>query len=661
MAYSNHQKSKARKLAIETQQYCYEHLPDWLEYNSSDRDYIKHQIGYALFGCPQIEESKNSTTRKVSTVNNYQGNDLLGRITYDTKSCKVIEKIYQQIIQHGRNINNKYYLGIIYNALVLSQKPQKKAKEAGDELKEEANQMCVVPVFKIKKDLRTVWYIDNEGRIYQNWQDYLENNTLPKCTMFLPKDGVYQCNPHCRVSEYSSQVWVQELNSPACAVKKSVLTALDVAANTLSLGAGIGLGVATFMTPVGPALMTAGLVATGISGTWSIARGSQKLIDYSAHKQSISPMNKNAFSAWLDVSSSVLGLGASGGSVLLSKTAKTVAQGKNISTVAKIAHDSVVVSNLAVRGVGVLFDGYCLIDKYKEEKKIDFADVTVFISHVLFFSNTVINTKLANELIGTWRGTIFEKFKNALRFNRLKEEFKRFTNFNKSSQSNSEGITYRLRNAVSSEDFLKGLSGTNWNPKLHITYEGGKVILNNIKLIDPMVFMGHMLTIGSIGINLIQSGILEDIKDAGDSVFRKLKIVLSRLLQKFFLDKLNTEKSLDVDNFDDMLTEMKHVTNAKDILIKVFKVSTIVLSRCNSPEQFLREMLYFLWTYCKVTLKEHVRNNDCNNSNSTNDALAKIVTCLYDYVDAIGDDLFTAFYTYISNRERPLESNYDYY
>lgn len=35
-------------------------------------------------------------------------------------------------------------------------------------------------------------YIDESARVYQDWQSYLTNNTLPKCVIVAPQGGEYQ-------------------------------------------------------------------------------------------------------------------------------------------------------------------------------------------------------------------------------------------------------------------------------------------------------------------------------------------------------------------------------------------------------------------------------------------------------------------------------------
>lgn len=34
-------------------------------------------------------------------------------------------------------------------------------------------------------------FVDETGRVYKNWNDYVQNNVLPKGTMVAPSNGVY--------------------------------------------------------------------------------------------------------------------------------------------------------------------------------------------------------------------------------------------------------------------------------------------------------------------------------------------------------------------------------------------------------------------------------------------------------------------------------------
>lgn len=35
-------------------------------------------------------------------------------------------------------------------------------------------------------------YVDENARVYQDWNSYLTNNTLPKCVIIAPEDGEYE-------------------------------------------------------------------------------------------------------------------------------------------------------------------------------------------------------------------------------------------------------------------------------------------------------------------------------------------------------------------------------------------------------------------------------------------------------------------------------------
>ncbi|CAL7933154.1 unnamed protein product [Xylocopa violacea] len=623
MAYSKKEKEEAIKLAREYQQHYYELLPDWFQYESKDYELIRHRIGYAMFGPPKSDKD-------------FSALDDNCKVIYDKGMCKAIDTIYRIIIKYGRgNQDDSIYIAIIFNVIFLHQVPKKSSKENNNE----CNNMCVLPIFKLKNQKCDVWYIDGDGRVYKSWDDYVKNNRLPECTMILPKSGSYRYDPNYKITKCCSTVWIEVADSPACTTKNKILKGVDIAANTVSICGTIGLSVASFLTPIGPLAVTAGLVYGGVSGSWIIGRSMQKLVDLATHKQSIAPINKNALPAWLGIGSTVLALGANGGTVLLSKA---VREGSSIGSGAQMAYNSMIVSNLTVNGIGVAYQGYCLIDKYQEEKKVSVLDLVIFTSHVLFFGNAVLGVKLAGELMNSSRGTIFERFQNALRFNRLREEFNRMYSAN--VQSESGGIIYKIMNVVNKEDFLNGF-GTSWNDQFKIKYSDGNIVLNDRIFLDPIMFTGHLLTVGMIGYSLIQP-------DSSPAVRNATVLNLKASLKRLFKDYCAKEgfpyvKLPDVRYLNDIFKEMKHATNPVDILTTIFKIAVIILKHCNDPSQFFFDAIYFLWTYCKANLKEYIANS--TNETELYDRLTNFVNFLYECIDALEYELFTAFYTYISN------------
>ena len=211
-----------------------------------------------MFGIPEIVDDTEipTTSENDTSVNNNQ-NNICNKIVYDKTMCKVIDTIYQQIMKFGKdNVNNTVYLGIIFNVVILHATP-KQSNRKDDKSNEKSNNMCIVPIFKLKTVKLGISYIDNEGRLYKTWKDYITNNRLPQCTMILPKAGLYQYNPNYKVTEYVSMVWVDVLDSPACNVKNKVLKGIDIA-TTMSVATSVGLQTASLLTPIAPAVFAAG-------------------------------------------------------------------------------------------------------------------------------------------------------------------------------------------------------------------------------------------------------------------------------------------------------------------------------------------------------------------------------------------------------------------
>ncbi|KZC05623.1 hypothetical protein WN55_04563 [Dufourea novaeangliae] len=574
------------------QQQYYELLPDWFEYNQCEYKYIEQQIGFALFGPPDI-----NTDREDSIVNS---SDIFSKVKYNNDSCKCISSIHQKILKYGEQKSTKrIYMAIIYNVIFNHESPVKFTNDSN----EKSNEIFAFPVFKIKRDISVVWYIDNNARVYKSWEDYLKNNELPKCLMVVPKDGVYQCNPSYNITQHSSTVWIQILQSPSCSTIKTVVKSIDIASNVLSLGTAVGLTAAAAFTPIGPVLASAGLVSCGLSGLWNVARSSQKLVDLNSHEGSISPANKNALSAWIGITGSALTIGANGGTMFLSQA---VAKGTQISTAAKLAYNAVVIGNLTVNGAGVVYQGCCLISKYKKTKTVDPFDIVMFSSHILFFSNSIVNTKLAGELIGTSNGTVLEKFKG-----------------------------------------ISSLNTKTWQNSLQIMSENGKLLINGITLLDPLLVTEQLLTIGAIA--LTGSNSLSSLINS--RTMAALKTLLSTLLRNYYSERQHEVPH--INDFHQILEEMTHMDNAVDILKMVFQIGVTLITFDKEPSKILHKVIFFVWEYCKANLKQRAMNacSPFKGSTAVYSLLAKIVTNVFRLLDMLRDDLYSAFNSYMLYRE----------
>ena len=655
MACSFPEKLRMTKLATKYQQNYYELLPDWFQYSPDEYQYIKQNIGFGLFGPSQADESKHgSASQEISPSEINDGTDIFSRVVYNTQSCKIIDTIYQKIITYGtEDQTGPIHVGIIYNVTLNHTVVKKPQKNATNSCSKESNEVYPNAVFKIMR-LNSTWYIDDGGRIYKSWQDYLSNNKLPKCTMVVPKDGVYQCNPYYKITEQSSTVWIEVKDSPACAIRNRILNVCDNVSNAVTVGAFVGLGVTSLVTPVLPVLAAAGGITLGVSGLYNIGRKSRHLLDRTRHKESISPLNKDALPAWLEIAGTALTIGANGGTILLSRA---VARGRCIGAVSKLTYNTLIIGNLTVNGVGIVYQGCRLVGKYKSQTDVDRSDVLIFISQILFFSNTLLNATLAGELIRSTKGTVLEKFQNTLRVNRLHKEFERTKG---ADSKNAGGIICRLKRIINKEDFLGIINRISQRASCQLKFENGKLMINNVTLLDPLPFACHLLTIGATRLGRTKSDSLS-VDSNTDDITNHLKDLLSGLLNGFYAGEQSAVKREvpDISDFNNILDEIRHMRNATDILTKIFKISGTVIRHCNEPEQFLVEAVYFVWEYSKANLKQRGINacSSFQGSSGLYNALTKIVTVIYEIIDNVAGELFSAFYTYMLNTE-PLSHAY---
>ena len=659
MASSFPEKLKMIKLATKYQQNFYELLPDWFQYSPDEYQYIKQNIGFGLFGPSQADENKQgSVSQENCPLNINDGTDIFSRVVYDKKSCKIINTIYEKIIMYGtEDKSSPIHVGIIYNVTLNRTVVKKSQKNDTNSCNKESNEVYPIAVFKIMR-LNSTWYIDNDGRIYKSWEDYLNNNKLPKCTMVVPKDGIYQCNPYHKITKQSSTVWIEVKDSPACAVKNRILNVCDNVSNVVTVGTVVGLGATSLVTPVLPVLAAAGGITVGISGLYNIGRKSRHLLDRNRHKESISPLDKDALAAWLEIAGTALMIGAKGGTMLLSRA---IARGRCISTVSKLTYNTLIIGNLTVSGVGIVYQGCRLVGKYKNQIDVDGSDILIFISQILFFSNTLLNVKLAGELIRSTKGTVLEKFQNTLRVNRLQKEFDRTKRADsKNAGNNCKDIICRLKRIINKEDFLSIINKISQRANCQLKFENGKIMINNITLLDPLPFACHLLTIGTIRLGQTKSDSLP-VDNTTDNITNHLKDLLSQLLNSFYAGEQSAVKKEvpDISDFNNILDEIRHMRNATDILTKIFKISGTVIQHCNEPEQFLVEAIYFVWEYSKANLKQYGINacSSFKGSSSLYDVLTKIVTVIYEIIDNVASELFSAFYTYMLNTE-PLSHAY---
>jgi len=186
----------------------------WREYKPTEYINLKRNIGFAVFRLPEKEPDE----------------DLNDGTGYTDKQLKHINKIFGKIKKSKKKHTNQENIWVSF-LFVLG--------KAGDDY-------VRFPVIRIPE--RDVFvqqnnniFIDFCGRMYKGWQDYLKNNTLPKCILCYPKNGVY--------SERNGVVELEFGISPAGKLGREVLTGFDIGGTVVGLSAS-GVGIAALCVPV---------------------------------------------------------------------------------------------------------------------------------------------------------------------------------------------------------------------------------------------------------------------------------------------------------------------------------------------------------------------------------------------------------------------------
>nr|KAF7417312.1 hypothetical protein H0235_011843 [Vespula pensylvanica] len=423
------------RIAKTIQQEFYELLPDWNKYEAEDFDILRQYIGYAL---DRIPENKEKST---------DGDE---QIQYRSK---MVSSIYDQITNYGKESDGSIFCSVLYN--VTCEIPEQSNQTANREIK-------YIPIFKIRNHSKVssyddleekynIQYVDHDGRLYLNWNDYLTHNKLFPCIMVVPKNGYYEADLELDITEKSSTVLLAIHFSPVCSLNTKIVNHIDVASSVLSFGA-LGITALSWFTPIAPMVMLAGTTATSFGGVWMFGRSIHNLIDRKSHKESVSLRDRNALSSWISVAGYTMGFALTKGSSILSKVAQT---GKNIGLATRVAYNTAVIGNISVNVACIGFNGYRIVEKYREKRKVDMVDVVSFVAHAMFFANTVLSTQFAHDIINSSHGKVLEDYEATLRNKRHRKAYNKIKN---NANSKAEIVRY-VRKVQSRAELFSSKSG----------------------------------------------------------------------------------------------------------------------------------------------------------------------------------------------------------
>ncbi|XP_071870189.1 uncharacterized protein [Bombus fervidus] len=658
---------KMLKIAKEQQQEYYELLAEWTLYVEDNYKYLRQNIGFAIYGPASEDKTADVVLYGDNKItNNY---DLFETFFYSKKAKSTIDIIYDKILQFGEeNIkagteeksNTKgVYFGVIFNVVLRpknnsvnvptskeesnskgesTSKGDSTSKEGSTSKEENEINICLTPIFKIKYSQckkQQIWYIDMNGRVYKDWTDYKENNTLPPCTMVLPKDGFYQPDTTYEITEEYSTVWLEIIDSPACNSIKTFLNAADTASSVIGV-VGIGLGVASLFTPLGPVVLGA-TACSGVTGVWTVSRSVQNLVDRNSHEETINPlMDRGAFSSWLGITGATIGIATVGGSFAVTKL---VQNGSNIGTATRFAYNTLVLSNLGINGFGVGYQAYCIYERYQEDGTVHFSDVVSLTAHILFLGNAVINTQFAADLIESTQGNILDNYKSSLRSKNLRRKFNRVKRTAAANNTdkifeNAEVIRYiNNKQQLQLENNLGAIS----TQMSTISLQNNELIICGIHFLDPMKFVDILFAHDKKG---NKYSFNKENSNAQDKL-PQLKDLLLSLLKDVFLN--NTK--YDINQFIEILNDIRYMKDASCFLLIIFKISHTLITKSSFGSEYLHKAVHFVWNY----IKESFRYLDTSSisDEKIQKLLNKIIAALFEYMVVVIKELLPAFAKYM--------------
>ncbi|KAH8395613.1 hypothetical protein KR222_003304, partial [Zaprionus bogoriensis] len=228
-------------------------------------------------------------------------------------------------------------------------------------------------------------FIDEQGRVYSNWQNYVRNNALPKGIMVAPSQGIYTFTD---TEEAEVQLEVQW--TPSSWIKQKILNASDSLATVGGLVASVPAAAALAL-PVGAPVLVAATVVGISTAAYNTVRSVSRLLDRRWHSQSTSLRNKEARSSWLGVAGGVVGLGATGATKAL-----TVFRAK-AGVATQLAVKGISVSSIVISGTGVANSVYDLYLKINDEQRLSSYDVLQIASSLVIFTHSINNLRIASK------------------------------------------------------------------------------------------------------------------------------------------------------------------------------------------------------------------------------------------------------------------------
>lgn len=273
-------------------------------------------------------------------------------------------------------------------------------------------------------------YVDAQKRVYNNWEDWKTNNTMPMLKYAFPRRGFFTSSPnHNYEFDEEKEPDVEFASSPACSTTSRVLGTTDTVTGLTALGCGV-IGLASMFTPIGPSVLMASMYGGISSAIYGSTRAGVRLYDKGTHGESMKDLE--SFALMFSIIATPLHFTSSIVNAQLVRGA--VVNGRIFSSSMRMFATVLNFSTLGVDGVMLAFGVANLIDKAKQDQ-LKPLDILQFSMSVFFFTNTLIRPQMASSIIKNAQETHIQSYANNLSDAEAQATFNKFLESNKGDGS----------------------------------------------------------------------------------------------------------------------------------------------------------------------------------------------------------------------------------
>ncbi|XP_044264418.1 LOW QUALITY PROTEIN: uncharacterized protein LOC123011163 [Tribolium madens] len=433
---------------------------DYDSFDHYELKFLEEKIGYALYGPPESETG------------------------YPQDKLKKIDFLFNVIMKQSNLITkwkDRVIISFVY--VCIEPLPEEKLNRAK---KFDNSDLTPFPLFILRKCKRSNnpcrIIIDDTGRVYNSWDEYLAQNKLPKCEIIFPKDGRYR-------SDDSGNVILGRQLSPECDITNSILKGTDIASAVGGIASGGVMIAAASISAVAaaPLVVPVAGVTGAIIGAYSLGRSALGLYDRHKHRQSLDFFESSeARGAYINIVAGALGFVGAGANMAVSQLA---AQGVNIGRGATATVNTINIVNLGVGGAGIANSSYEVIRSWIcENEKPSLLTIVQLSSSILFFGHAVYNYRSVGAIIEEAQTNTLKDFRDSLRSNRHRKTFNKLLketlrqNEGNVQKSQAEVIS-TIRNIQNKDEVFATLTRANRamnRNNVRFSARNGEITLNGV-------------------------------------------------------------------------------------------------------------------------------------------------------------------------------------